>query len=379
MAAAVSTQPKTTAMNHPLKLLAVAFALLVSPAFPAPPDAAAAAGRLDAVGPDGQALGACPLEHTAVEAELSGTLARVSVTQRFHNPFREKIEAVYRFPLHQDSAVDEMSMTVGERVVKGVIKERGEARRIYTEAKNQGKVAALLDQERPNIFTQAVANIEPGQQVTITIRYTQTLTWEDGSFGFDFPTVVGPRYIPGASTGAVPGAERMPPLVREPPTRRGAQGEPPVVNPDPVPPTAQVPDADRITPPVVEEGFRAGHDLSLTVRIQAGLPIHDLKSALHEITIDHPAGDPTRAVVKLAEKSVLPNRDFVLTYRTAGDGITDAVLTHTDERGKFFTLVLQPPAPRAGLCARHQRLDERISARNLQSPDPPGDRKPPPE
>jgi Ca-activated chloride channel family protein len=331
-------------MNHPLSLLAVAFALLVSPAFPAPPDAEVTTGRLDAVGPDGQALGPCPLQHTAVEAELSGTLARVSVTQRFHNPFQEKIEAVYVFPLHQDSAVDELIMTVGERVVKGVIKERGEARRIYTEAKNQGKVAALLDQERPNIFTQAVANIEPGQQVTITIRYSQTLTWEDGCFGFDFPTVVGPRYIPGASSGAAPGAARMPSLFHEPPIGRGPQGEPPVVNPEPVPPTDQVPDADRITPPVVAEGFRAGHDLSITVRIQAGLPLHDLKSALHEITIDHPAEDPTRAVVKLAEKSVLPNRDFVLTYRTAGDGITDAVLTHTDERGKFFTLILQPPA-----------------------------------
>jgi hypothetical protein len=117
-----------------------------------------------------------------------------------------------------------------------------------------------------------------------------------------------------------------------------------VVNPDPVPPTDQVPDANRITPPVVEEGYRAGHDLSITVRVQAGLPIAELKSALHEIKVEHPDGDPTRAVVSLIEKAVLPNRDFTLSYRTAGDQITDAVLTHTDERGKFFTLVLQPPA-----------------------------------
>jgi Ca-activated chloride channel family protein len=334
-------------MNTRSLLLAAAFALLTLPAAIAQDDAKVTTGRLDAVGPDGQALGPCPLKHTAVEAELSGTLARVSVTQQFHNPFREKIEAVYVFPLHQDAAVDDMTMTVGDRVVKGVIKERGEARRIYSEAKATGKVASLLDQERPNIFTQAVANIEPGQQVTITINYSQTLVWEDGRFGFDFPTVVGPRYIPGAAstpTTAKPGGDRMPSFFPTPPTRRGPQGEPPVVNPDPVPPTDQVPDANRITPPVVEEGFRAGHDLSITVRIQAGLPISDLKSALHEIIIEQPAGDPTRAVVRLAEKSVLPNRDFVLSYRTAGEQITDAVLTHTDERGKFFTLVLQPPA-----------------------------------
>ncbi len=294
------------------------------------------AGRLDAIGPKGQALGRCPLKHTTVEAELSGTVARVSVTQQFQNPFREKIEAIYVFPLHQDSAVDDMTMTVGERVVKGVIKERGEAKRIYDNAKAQGKVASLLDQERPNIFSQAVANIEPGQQVTITISYSQTLAWEDGRFGFDFPSVVGPRYIPGASRAA--------PVKRKPSPQRGPQGEPPVVNPDPEPATAQVPDAGNITPPVVEEGYRAGHDLAITVRIQAGLPITDLKSALHEVKVVHPDGDPARAVVSLVDKGVLPNRDFSISYSSAGEQISDALLTHTDERGKFFSLVLQPPA-----------------------------------
>ena len=105
-----------------------------------------------------------------------------------------------------------------------------------------------------------------------------------------------------------------------------------------------MPDADRITPPVVEEGFRAGHDISITVTINAGLPIADLKSAQHEVKVEHPDGDKTRAVVSLAKKAVIPNRDFAISYRTAGDEITDTVLTHTDERGKFFTLVLQPPA-----------------------------------
>jgi uncharacterized protein YegL len=105
-----------------------------------------------------------------------------------------------------------------------------------------------------------------------------------------------------------------------------------------------VPDADRIIPPVPLEGYRAGHDLTITVRIQAGLPILDLKSALHEIAVEHPDGDATRAVVRLKDGVALPDRDFVLSYRTAGDEITDSLLTHTDERGKFFTLVLQPPA-----------------------------------
>ena len=271
----------------------------------------------------------------------------MTVTQQFHNPFKDKIEAIYVFPLHQDSAVDDMTMTVGDRVVKGLIKERGEAKRIYEEAKAQGKVASLLDQERPNIFTQSVANIEPGEQVTITIRYSQTMKWEDGRFEFDFPTVVGPRYIPGGTGGGVQPVndERpMPSMFRKPDPKRGPEGEPPVVNPDPAKPTDQVPDADRITPPVVEEGFRAGHDISITVTINAGQPIEDLKSALHEVEVEHPDGDKSRAVVRLAEKAVIPNRDFAISYRTAGDAISDAVLTHTDKRGNFFSMVIQPPA-----------------------------------
>lgn len=335
-------------MKKPLALFVGAFSLLVSPFTAAgEQDGKITEGRLDAIGADGKALGPCPLKHTDVNAEISGTVARVTVTQQFHNPFKDKIEAIYVFPLHQDSAVDDMTMTVGERVVKGVIKERGEAKRIYEKAKAEGKVASLLDQERPNIFTQSVANIEPGEHVTITIRYSQTMTWEDGRFEFDFPTVVGPRYIPGGTGGdirPVNDGRSMPPMFRKPDAKRGPEGEAPVVNPEPAKPTDQVPDADRITPPVVEEGFRAGHDISISVTIHAGRPIEDLKSALHEVEVEHPGGDKTRAVVRLAEKAVIPNKDFAIGYRTAGDAISDAVLTHTDERGNYFSMVLQPPA-----------------------------------
>lgn len=125
-------------------------------------------------------------------------MARVTVMQQFHNPFAEKIEAIYVFPLDENSAVDDMEMKIGERLIKGQIKERSEAAKLYQNAKQQGHVASLLDQERPNIFTQSVANIEPGQGITITIHYSVTLTWKDGSYHFHLPTVIGPRYIPGA-------------------------------------------------------------------------------------------------------------------------------------------------------------------------------------
>ncbi len=147
----------------------------------------------------GKPAGLCPLKHTGVQAEITGSLARVQVTQEFGNPYEEKIEAVYIFPLPQVAAVDDMTLTVGDRVVKGKIKRREEARAIYEAARASGHVAGLLDQERPNIFTQSVVNIMPGESVKITISYVETLKYEAGTYEFVFPMVVGPRYVPGRS------------------------------------------------------------------------------------------------------------------------------------------------------------------------------------
>jgi Ca-activated chloride channel family protein len=266
-------------------------------------------GCLHATDKEGRDLGMCPLKHTEVAAEISGYIARVTVTQCFGNPFQEPIEAVYAFPLSDRGAVDAMTMTVGDRTICGIIKEREEARRIYEAARNAGQAAALLDQERPNIFTQSVANILPGNEIRITISYVEYLKNEDGQYEFAFPMVVGPRYVPGCPTGA--------------------SG------------TDQVPDAGRIAPPVTPEGTRAGHDISLTVHVDAGMPIQDIQSVLHTVDIEQPA--PSQATVRLAEKNEIPNRDFVLHYRVAASEIGDAVLTHVGAKGGFFTLVLEPP------------------------------------
>ncbi|MCK4324657.1 MAG: hypothetical protein KAW89_09015, partial [Armatimonadetes bacterium] len=161
-------------------------------------------GSLEVINEEGEVVGMCPLKHTDVRTEISGFVARVAVTQQFHNPYDEKIEAVYTFPLSQNAAVDDMLMKVGDREIRGEIKRREEARRIYEAAKRAGHVASLLDQERPNIFTQSVANIMPGENVDITIRYVEVLKFQDGWFEFSFPTVVGPRYIPGAPTSRQP-------------------------------------------------------------------------------------------------------------------------------------------------------------------------------
>ncbi len=274
-------------------------------------------GTLRALGPEGKPLGDCPLKHTDVRAEIAGFVARVTVTQEFVNPFKDKIEAVYVFPLGAEAAVDDMTMKVGERVIRGLIKPREEARQIYEEAKAAGHVAGLLDQERPNIFTQSVANIEPGKKILITIRYSETLKYEDGTFSFVFPMVVGPRYIPGSASG-----------------KEGTGW---------APDTDQVPDASKITPPVTPKGTRAGHDISVFVLIDAGMKLRSLDSKQHKVLTRWLDEQHTRAKVELASEVDIPNKDFVLEYSTASDEIGDAVLTHTDPRGGFFTLILQPP------------------------------------
>ncbi len=143
----------------------------------------------------GKPTGFCPLRHTDVKAGISGFIARVIVTQEFANSSSEKIEAVYTFPLPQDAAVDGMTIEIGRRTIRGVIKRREEAAAIYAKAIQQGKTAALLDQERPNIFTQTVGNIPPGADVRVTISYLVRLKYEDGNYEFVFPMVVGPRYV----------------------------------------------------------------------------------------------------------------------------------------------------------------------------------------
>ena len=285
--------------------------------------------QLQIVGKDGKVTGFVPLKHTGVKTEISGFVARIEVTQEFENALPRAVEAVYVFPLPHDSAVDGMTMTVGQREIRAVIKEREEARKIYEAARNTGHTAALLDQERPNIFTQSVTNIPPGGKVEITLSVIELLKYEAGVYEFAFPLVVGPRYIPGNPTAAP------------------QQGT--------MPDTDQVPDASRISPPVasVHTGdAHAGHDVSMEVNLAAGVPVGDVESPSHKIFADRTGPDSYH--VKLADDAVLPNKDFILKYKVAGMGIGDAVMAHADKSGGYFTLILQPPdkIPEAALVPR---------------------------
>nr|HQU82883.1 VIT domain-containing protein [Pyrinomonadaceae bacterium] len=257
-------------------------------------------GELSAVGKDGKPLGACPLKHTDVKAEISGFLSRVKVTQEFENNFTDKIEAVYVFPLPNNAAVDDMTMKIGERVVRGKVLKREEAREVYETAKSNGQIASLLDQERPNIFTQSVANILPGEKVIIEISYVETLKYEAGTYEFVFPMVVGPRYIPNSVNAT---------------------------------------EANKISPPVAKE--RAGHDISLEVKLDAGVPVESVVSKSHQV--ESAMLSANSYSVKLKDENTIPNKDFVLRYDVAGKKIEDAVLVHRGEKGGYFSLILQPP------------------------------------
>ncbi|MDX2166941.1 MAG: VIT domain-containing protein [Deltaproteobacteria bacterium] len=255
-----------------------------------------------------------PLTHTDVKASVAGYIASVSVTQQYENPYQEKIEAVYVFPLPQDAAVSEFVMTVGERKIRGLIREREQAEQLYADARQQGYVASLLTQERPNIFTQSVANLEPGKRIDIALTYFNPLALHDGEYEFVFPMVVGPRFNPPGTAngvGAVP---------------RGQHGS-----------SGQATEVQYLPP-----SERSGHDIALTVDIDAGLPIERIESPTHVIDTTAPA--PTRRQVTLHAADTVPNKDFVLRYRLSGEDVRGAFLTHRDQRGGFFTLMLQPPA-----------------------------------
>ena len=237
-----------------------------------------------------------PLQHTDVKIHVDGFLADATVTQRFTNPYATKIEAVYLFPLPTGAAVTDMTITSGTHVVHGSIQERSHATKVYEQAKDRGLVAALLTQEQANLFSQSVANLEPNASVEVTLHYTERLKYEDGGYELVFPMVAAPR----------PGAVEI----------------------------AALP-----------AGTRSSHDISLAVDVDAGVPIQELRSPSHRITVEHPS--PSRASVKIDAGDTIPNKDFVLRYDVAGDKTALGAFAYKDGDTGSFLLLAQPPSERA--------------------------------
>jgi len=268
-----------------------------------------------------------PLRHTDVNAQIDGYISTVNVRQQFQNPFDAKIEAVYLFPLPEKSAVSEFLMIIGDRKIRGILREKEEAAAIYNQARAQGYQASLLVQRRPNIFEQKVANIEPGHAIDVDIKYFHTLAYNDGWYSFVFPTVVGPRYNP-------PG--HSDPIVAVP---QGSTAKP----------------ASGATISYLRPDQRSGHDISIRVAIDAGVTIEELEST-HDITARRPTG--SQADVTLTAQSTIPNRDFILNFRVAGETVKSNLVTYRDPASGqgYFTMMLYPPSGHASLSRQAMEM-----------------------
>ncbi len=262
----------------------------------------------------GEQVVALPLAETSFDTIVLGTIADTEVRQVFENPFEEAIEAVYVFPLPHDAAVDDYAIEIGDRTIRGVMKRRAEARADYEAAREAGHSAGLLEQERPNIFTQSIANIPPGERITVVMHMVGPVTQDRGRFELALPTVVGPRYVPGSPTGRSGGGF--------------------------APDTDQVPDGSRITPKVLPAGYVGCAALSVTVEIDAGAKIDVLASKAHEIVHTQSEG---RHFVELARDVEPLNRDFVLGWSLATAAPTTSLTLARDGKDGYFQLAIMPP------------------------------------
>ncbi len=263
-----------------------------------------------------------PMLSQDVRIAVSGMVARAVVEQHFINKSDGWIEAVYVFPLPDESAVDHLKMKIGDREIIGEIKEKQEAKAIYEKAKNEGKKTSLLSQQRPNIFTTAVANIGPGEEVVIEIEYEQVVQLADHVFSLRFPMVVGPRYIPGS-----PQIEKS--------AKLNFDGGGWAAN------TGQVPDASQITPPVVPPGEPAVNPVALSVDLAAGFPLKRIDSLYHGVDIKEK--DTGHYTVRF-NGDVKADRDFVLEWEAENSERAKAALFSEDMGSdRYLLLMLLPP------------------------------------
>jgi len=247
-----------------------------------------------------------PLKSTSAEVNVAGVIADVQVTQVYENEGKRPLEAIYIFPASTRAAVYGMRMTVGSRTIVAEIREREKARRDYEEARQSGKSASLLEQQRPNVFQMNVANILPGDVIQVELKYTELLVPTDGIYEFVYPTVVGPRYSNQPASEAPP-AEHW------------------------------------VANPYLMEGEKPPYGFDIQVHLAAGLPLQEVICPSHRVHTRYE--DRSRAAVSIdpTEKNG-GNRDFILRYRLAGGQIQSGLLLYEGEKENFFLLMVQPPS-----------------------------------
>jgi Ca-activated chloride channel family protein len=260
--------------------------------------------RLGSAPRNGEVAG-FPLESTRVSASVSGFVARVAVEQTFRNPYDRPVEAVYLFPLPDDAAVDAMELRAGTRVVRAQILRRQQARERYEDARDRGVLASLLEQERPNLFRQSVANIRPGDAIRVTLHYTQVLPYEEGSYRFVYPMVAGPRYAPGEPSEASAGTQQL----------------------------------------VLAPGAERPDRVEVSIDADLGLPVREVSSPTHAIRVDRGGGrgGERRLRVEL-DGPARPDRDLDVRFQVAGEAPTVGVIASAPTEGErgHFALALHP-------------------------------------
>lgn len=275
--------------------------------------------------------------NTDVAMKVTGMINRVTVKQSFSNTTDNWQEGIYVFPLPENAAVDQLRLKIGERIIEGQIKEKQTAKKIYTQAKKQGKQAALTEQERPNIFTTSVANIAPHETIIVEIEYQQIVHYDNGVFSLRFPMVVGTRYIPGT------------PLIKDQHIDRFS-GTGWAVNTD------QVPDASRITPPVLSPDSKRKNKVSIKIDLDAGLALEKIDSPYHAIEVNK---KHDQYQIKLKQDAymdvggrvesgtetgtTLANRDFELVWKPVPAVAPKAALFTEEKEGETYAMIMMVP------------------------------------
>ena len=285
-----------------------------------PPERARGLGALELLGPAGRIT--LPLATVSITARVAGAVAEVTLRQVFRNPHPEPLAAEYVFPLPGGAAVSKFELRVAGRVVVGQVKERSEARRDYAEAIAQGKRAALLEQERGDVFTVSVGNLPPGETAELVISWSERLpVFEDGRAELRLPLVVAPRYIAGAPEGG-------------PQAGSGVAED-----------TALVPDASRISPPRLAPGFDPGVALALSVELLASGALEELCCSQHAV---QQRGASGAIQIELAREGERLDRDFVLRWRMAGAAVQPELLVYRPAEGDAYALLTLLPPKRDG-------------------------------
>lgn len=263
--------------------------------------------------------GYLPLKAMDVHTRITGFLAHTTLRQTFVNNTGESLEATYIFPLPDRAAVQGFRLEVAGRVIEGMLKERGQARREYDRAIATGHRAAITEEERPGVFSMRTGNIQPGEAAVVQLIMVGPLPYSGGEATFRFPLVVAPRYIPGRPLGGEDVGD-------------GVASD-----------TDAVPDASRISPPVLLPGYPNPVRLDFVVDVDpAGLPLKDIRSSLHAAVVDH--GHPSIHRFRLTPGERL-NRDVIIRLVFGDHAVGTSLLLSPDAQGKggTFALTLVPP------------------------------------